>query len=445
MSAPGACWRFEIGEGQGRLPDSVRGSSSQLVRAALAGLLAVALLLAPAPEAAAQKGGPFFPTWPVELQSTILKLYRSFRGELMLYVEDVPTGVVFEHNAATPTYIASVVKIPFMAELFRQIEAGTISLDEEMVYTADDLRDGSPVFNYVKVGTPVRLRIVLEAMIQQSDNAASDMIARRVGIDRVNAGMKAMGYGGFGPITSLIDVRRLIYSQLDPRVNELSPAQIRAIGFAKGHEARVLKITDLLGELPGTYSIPDIDLAFRRYYASGYNSATMRQVGHLLRDLAKGKLVSPRASEQMVDVMLGTMTGPRRITAYLPPGTPVAHKTGTQYQRICDVGLIYVGKDHPVVFAACTKFQRARSQAEDAIARAARRTFELLASPERRAQLLDEISLDDDLWDEPTALLRPAPAPRASATSTAAAKAPKKKKSAKKKPGAGRGARAAQD
>lgn len=436
--------RFENGRGKGRLPESVRGFRSQIGRVTGGVCTTLALTLALGSRAQAEPPS-FFPAWPAELQSTVLKLYRNFRGELMLYVEDIPSGIVFEHNAATPTYIASVVKIPFMAELFRQVEAGTISLEEELVYTADDLRDGSPVFNYVKVGTPVRLRIVLEAMIQQSDNAASDMIARRVGIDRVNAGMKTMGYRGFGPITSLLDVRRLIYSQLDPRVNELTPAQIRAIGFAKGHEARVLKITDLLGELPGTYAIPDIDQAFRRYYASGYNSATMRQVGHMLRDLAHGKLVSAKASEQMIDVMLGTMTGPKRLTAYLPPGTPVAHKTGTQYQRICDVGLIYVGKDHPVVFAACTKFQRQRSQAEEVIARAARRTFELLAPPERRAQLLDEIGFGDDLWDEPTALLRTPPTPRTTETSTAATKGQRKKKPPKKKPGANRGGRAAQD
>lgn len=421
---------FEFGACPGRLDASVSGPRairSCLRLAALASLCAVVCAHGPA-EA---KSGPYFPTWPAELQTSILKMYKTFRGELMLYVEDVPSGVVFEHNAATPTYIASVVKIPFMIELFRQLEKGKVSLDEDMVYTAEDLRDGSPVFNYVKVGTPVRLRIVLEAMIQQSDNAASDMIARRVGISAVNDGLKKLGYANFGPITSLIDVRRLIYAQLDPRVNELSPAEIRAIGFAKGHEARVLKITDLLGELPGTYAIPDIDLAFRRYYASGYNSTTMRQVGQVLKDLAQRKLVSERSSEQMLEIMLGTMTGPKRMTSYLPPGTPVAHKTGTQYQRICDVGLIYVAKDHPVVFAACTKFQRARTQAEEVIARAARRTFELLAPPERRAELLDEIVLGDDIWDEPTALLRPS-----KTESSTVAKPPKKKRPSKKR-GAG--------
>ena len=418
---------FEIDCEKGRLFLSVIPRHAYISRSLAATVVSLSLGLVSLPEADA-KAGPYFPTWPAELQSTILKMYRTFRGELMLYVEDVPSGVVFEHNAATPTYIASVVKLPFMIELFRQIEDGSVSLDEDMVYTADDLRDGSPVFNYVKVGTPVRLRVVLEAMIQQSDNAASDMIARRVGIGRVNEGMKALGYKNFGPITSLIDVRRLIYAQLDPRVNDLSPAEIRAIGFARGHEARVLKITDLLGELPGTYAIPDIDLAFRRYYASGYNSATMRQVGLVLRDLANGHLINERASEQMLEIMLGTMTGPKRMISYLPPGTPVAHKTGTQYQRICDVGLFYGAKDHPVCFAGCTKFQRQRSQAEEVLARSARRAFELLAPPERRAQLLDEIVLGDELWDEPTAMLKPS----RTESSTAAAKSPRKKRPRKK-------------
>ena len=55
----------------------------------------------------------------------------------------------------------------------------------------------------------------------------------------------------------------------------------------------------------------------------------------------------------MVDMMLGTQTGEGRISARLPPNARIAHKTGTQYRRTCDVGLLFLPGDRPVVFAAC--------------------------------------------------------------------------------------------
>ena len=56
-------------------------------------------------------------------------MYQAgFSGQIHLYVKDLATGVRYTHNAATPTYIASVVKILFLVELFDQVERGELNL-----------------------------------------------------------------------------------------------------------------------------------------------------------------------------------------------------------------------------------------------------------------------------------------------------------------------------
>jgi len=331
------------------------------------------LLLAGSAEAASTPPG-----WPSELQTAVVDIYRKgFKGEIHLYVKDLGSGRRFEHHAATPTYIASVVKVLFMVELFDQVARGELSLDEYMLYEEGDVRGGAPLFNYLPVGAKLPLRAIAEAMIHQSDNTASDMIARRVGMDRINAGLAARGYTGFGEITSLIDVRRRVYSLVSEGAQSLDAQAIRTLDFAKGNDARAARLAQLLGT-PGAFGGGEVDDAFEAYYATGANSATMEAVGRLLEDLALGKVVSSTASKEMVELMLGTQTGANRMAAGLPAELKIAHKTGTQYRRTCDVGIMYVAEERPVVFAACVKGATTK-QREAAIAQLAVTTYRLLA------------------------------------------------------------------
>jgi beta-lactamase class A len=355
-----------------------------LVRRASLALLSSAAQFVLSSRAGAQD---YFEQWPVELQTEVTHVYRTFNGEVTLYVKDLSTGFKYTHNSATPMYIASGVKMAVMVELFRQLKAKQVRFDEELIYGPMDVRDGAPVLSYLRQGTPVQIRILLEAMIQQSDNAATDMILRRIGVPNVNKGLVEEGIFGFGPITTLLDVRKLVYKEIDPRAMQLQPTDLMQIGVAENMEARLVKIAELLHEPAGTYTVADFDRAFKSYYRTGMNTAPLDAVGALLERLAKKKLVSEDASKQMLDVMFGTQTGSRRARAGFPPGTPFAHKTGTQYKRICDFGVFYMGPERPIVFAACVKGGQNRRRAEEVIAHLAQRTSWLLVPPEKRAPL----------------------------------------------------------
>jgi beta-lactamase class A len=352
----------------------------------------------------------YFEQWPVDLQTEVTKVYRTFTGEIALYVKDLSTGVRYTHNSATPMYLASGVKMAIMVELFRQLQRKEVRLDEELIYGPLDVRDGAPVVSYLRPGTPVQIRILLEAMIQQSDNAATDMILRRIGVPNVNKGLVQEGIFGFGPITTLLDVRKLVYKEIDPSAMQLSPAEITSIGNAENVEARVAKLCELLHETPGTYTSADFDRAFKSYYRTGHNAAPLDAIGVFLERLAKRKLVSEEASRQMLEIMSGTQTGARRVRAGLPPGTRFAHKTGTQYKRICDFGIFYMAEDRPIAIAACVKGGQNRRKAEEVMAHLAQRTQWLMQPPEKR-QPLPEVALPFPEVDDTESKVAPDPPP----------------------------------
>jgi beta-lactamase class A len=82
-----------------------------------------------------------------------------------------------------------------MVELFRAARAGELSLDETVTLTEADVARGSGRLNeqIAKGPVSVTVRSLLEAMIQHSDNTATNKLIALVGMDRVNALMASLG------------------------------------------------------------------------------------------------------------------------------------------------------------------------------------------------------------------------------------------------------------
>jgi beta-lactamase class A len=82
-------------------------------------------------------------------------------------------------------FIGSAFKSFVLAAYLRGVEAGTLSLDEQLAVDDGVRSPGSPVFLHLTGTTPARS--VLEAMIAHSDNTATDAAMRKVGVDTVRA------------------------------------------------------------------------------------------------------------------------------------------------------------------------------------------------------------------------------------------------------------------
>ena len=322
---------------------------------------------------------PYVPSWPVRMQTEVLRIARSFQGEFAVYIKDLSTDVAYGFNAHTPMYLASGIKVPVMVAAMQGVESGRLKLNDTVEYRSSDVRDGTPLLNYLRPGASVTLGILLEIMIQQSDNAATDMVIRHVGIEAVNAAMTKEGITGFAPITSLIDVRRLVYDKLDPRTREFTPEQIFRIRMTRGHVQRLALISQFIGEKPGFIDPKAYPRAYAQYYADGYNSASMVAMAELLEGIVEGRVVSPKASKRMLDIMLGTKTGLRRLRAGLPSHLQLAHKTGTQFRRTNDFGVVFLEDGRPIVVVVSVKESRSRAHDERFMAKIAELTYQNLS------------------------------------------------------------------
>jgi beta-lactamase class A len=104
-----------------------------------------------------------------------------------------PSGERFSHNGERRFLAASTVKIAIMIELFRQIDAGTQSLDHRHILMPADKAGGSGVILHMHDGIEFSVGDLAYLMISISDNTATNLLIDLVGMDRVNATMRDLG------------------------------------------------------------------------------------------------------------------------------------------------------------------------------------------------------------------------------------------------------------
>src|SRR5664279_2514073 len=88
--------------------------------------------------------------------------------------------------------MASCFKIPVMVEVMRQVDAGGLRLDDRLTLTEADKSPGSTLI-HCHEGLRPSVRDLLYLMITLSDNTATDMLWRRVGLGSVNEAMRRLG------------------------------------------------------------------------------------------------------------------------------------------------------------------------------------------------------------------------------------------------------------
>jgi beta-lactamase class A len=70
----------------------------------------------------------------------------------------------------------SVIKIPLMAEAFRQIEGKKFALTDRVTLKEADLRPGTGVLRSLDTGASLTIKDLLTLMIIVSDNTATDLL-----------------------------------------------------------------------------------------------------------------------------------------------------------------------------------------------------------------------------------------------------------------------------
>jgi len=240
------------------------------VAAALAGLLAIPAALAAQGLEAARPA--------VEA-----RIRASAAEAVGVYARDLGRPDSLLVGAATRFHAASMMKVPVLIQVFRDVDAGRLRLDQRIpvVNTFASLVDGS-VFHldagddsdstlYGRVGRTATLRELVERMITVSSNLATNILITRVQAARAQATAVALG-------ADSIQVRRGVEDN-------------------------------------------------KAYRAGLNNTTTARDLGVLFAAIAEGRAASPASCRAMLAV-LGRQHFNEGIPAGLPAGVQVAHKTG---------------------------------------------------------------------------------------------------------------------
>ena len=265
--------------------------------------LGPALALTPALAHGQQGTGP--------LASRIAERVQLVPGaDVAVSYRDLGSRDSLDVNATTEFHAASTMKIPVMLEVFRSIEAGRMRLDQEVLLANQfqsivdgspyqlDAKDDSDSSMYALVGQRVQVRQLLERMIVRSSNLATNTLISLVGADHAQATARALG-----------------------------ATHIRVLRGVEDGKA---------------------------YDAGLNNTTTSADLAVLLERIERNEAVRAESARQMKEILLRQELNDE-IPAGLPPGTPVAHKTGSITAHLHDAAIVYPPHRAPYVLVVLTR------------------------------------------------------------------------------------------
>lgn len=305
--------------------------------------------------------------WHDILEEKIQTIDDGFSGNIGIYIKDLGSGEVINHNTERNWYLASTIKIPLGIAILQKVEEGELSLDDTLVLRESDFVDGSGDLMYQQPGTEYTVLELLRRTIRESDSTATDMLIRLLGEDTFNHQVAGEIAGqDMGYITTIMQVRYDAYSEIHRNAKNLSNLDIVALKEITPLTARYNELLKLLAIDPLETTVQSIPAALERYYERGFNSGSLKTMGTILERLQNGDYLNSEHTDLLIDIMKGVSTGDRRIKAGLPDQAEWAHKTGTQIGRSCNVGIVYPQNHGPVVIAACAEKYNELREAEEA-------------------------------------------------------------------------------
>lgn len=218
-------------------------------------------------------------------------------GKISFLYENLVTGERFSYHEDEAMMAASVIKLFVMTEAFRRFEEGTLSQDHIVVMKRKDCVPSCGALTYLHDGIEVTALDLVTLMIIFSDNTATNVLIDLLGMERINETIKGLGF-------KKTLLQRKMY---------------------------------------------DTEKAARGIQ----NYITAAETGRLLRMMYEGKLVSQRASRQMLGILKNQQLC-SKIPFYLqalPEEPEIAHKTGEDTGITHDVGIIY-GRE-PFIVCFC--------------------------------------------------------------------------------------------
>jgi beta-lactamase class A len=235
----------------------------------------------------------------VSLQQSLENFAQSHNGVIGVSFTDLTTN----HHIGVQDDIrinpASVIKVPVMVEVFRQVLDGRISLQDKLEMKRSDVMGGSGFLFRQKVGSSYTIRYLTEIMITHSDNTATKLLIDHLGAARINKTMRDLGL-----------------------------------------KDTVIGTSNLLR-------------------AEGLNYSSPRDMNMLLTQIYRGSILDADRCHEMVDIM-SRQHHKWGIPKYLPGTLRIANKTGTLNYVKNDSGIVFF-EGRPYVLSVFTTKKEAKA------------------------------------------------------------------------------------
>jgi len=134
--------------------------------------------------------------WEEKLRSHIAAYARQLDGVVGLAAIDLSTGHTICFQCETQFATASSIKIPVLMGMFRAMRAGEFRIDDPVTLEMKEMVGGSGHLNKTIEKGPLSLTVreLMTAMIETSDNTATNRCIRMVGMERVNRILDELGF-----------------------------------------------------------------------------------------------------------------------------------------------------------------------------------------------------------------------------------------------------------
>ena len=299
------------------------------------------------------------------LGSRIRRIAARLDGTMGVYMHHLGRDETVAINADRPFQMASVFKIPLLAELTAQVAAGARSLDDQVTLTDEMKAPGSGVLKELSAGTRFSVRDLAMLMIIVSDNTATDILLSLVGSEAVNARLAAFG---------------LTQTAVTMGCRDLLRDLVGLSGAADTPETRRLAADRLKRR--------ELDWNCRVYHDPRANMTTPREMGRLLEQVVRptldggtdpgsGSPLPAAACRMMLDFMRRQQVRDR-LPLLLPPGVDMAHKTGSLTRVSNDAGVLYTPSG-PCIVSVFTRDLADDLKGRLAIAQAGRAIYDTYA------------------------------------------------------------------
>lgn len=126
------------------------------------------------------------------LKNLILDAIDFDRMNCAFVIKNLSTGESLCYGENEVVSSASLIKIPIMGEVLRQVMEGSLSLDQRIIVNEKDKVPFS-ILNELTAGNSYSLKDVITLMIIQSDNTATNILIDLAGMNNINKFIKNIG------------------------------------------------------------------------------------------------------------------------------------------------------------------------------------------------------------------------------------------------------------